>query len=49
MSHKMCLEGPARMKREKTKWLPKPRLIMALVLGFLLLLPVMLGIYCKMF
>jgi hypothetical protein len=49
MSHRMYLEGSAWMKREKTKWCPKPRLIMAFVLGFLVLLPVILGIYCTMF
>jgi len=49
MSHRKYLEGAAWMKREKTNWFPKPRLIMAFVLGFLVLLPVILGIYCKMF
>jgi hypothetical protein len=49
MSHRMYFEDQAWMKREKMKWFPNPRLIMAVVLGFLVLLPVILGIYCKMF
>jgi len=49
MSHRKYLEGAAWMKREKTKWFLKPRLIMAFVLGFLVLLPAILGIYWEMF
>jgi hypothetical protein len=49
MSRRMYLEGPTWMKRENTKWFPRPSLIMALVLGFLVVLPVIVGIYSKMF
>ena len=48
MSHSKYLEGAALMKREKTTWSPKAKLILAFVLGFLVLSPAILGIYWEM-
>jgi hypothetical protein len=45
MSHSKSLQGAAWMKREKTEWSPKAKLILAFVLGFLALSPAILGIY----
>ncbi len=49
MTHdKYYLEGAAWMKREKTEWSPKAKLILAFVLGLLALSPAILGIYWEL-
>jgi hypothetical protein len=45
MDHSKSLQGTAWMKREKTEWTPKAKLILAFALGFLALSPAILGIY----
>ena len=49
MSHSKSLEGAAWMKREKTEWSPKAKLILAFILGFLVLSPAILGLYWERF
>ena len=48
MSHSKSLEGAAWMKREKTKWSPTAKLILAFILGLLLLSPAILGIHWEL-
>jgi len=45
MSYSKYVEGATWVKREKTEWSPKSKLILAFVLGFLALSPAILGIY----
>jgi hypothetical protein len=45
MSQSKSLEGAAWIKKEKTEWSPKAKLILAFILGFLALSPAILGIY----
>jgi hypothetical protein len=45
MSYSKYLEDAAWMKKEKTEWSPKAKLILAFVLGFLALSPAILGIH----
>ena len=49
MSYSKYLEDAAWMKKEKTEWSPKAKLILAFIMGFLALSPAILGIYWELF
>ena len=48
MSYSKYLENAAWMKKEKTAWSPKAKLILAFIIGFLALSPAILGIYWEL-
>lgn len=48
MSHSKYLEDAAWVKKEKTQWSPKAKLILAFIIGFLVLSPAILGIYWEL-